>query len=346
MVDLGGRAAPRLSRRSILGGLGAGALGAALTSRIFAAPRSSVVLGRGAHTYEWVPGWGKLPEGMSFGNTHGCVVVDSAGRIYVNTDGENAVIVFEPSGRFVRAWGKDLAGGLHGMTLAKEGSEEVLWLAHTGLHEVLQTTLDGKVLRRIGYPEKSGAYASAEQYRPTSVAVAPNGDVYVADGYGLSLIHHYSSKAEFIRSWGGVGSEPGKMRTPHGIFVDVRRDPPVLLVADRENRRIQVFQLDGTHAGFVPADVRRPCNFDRRGDDLAVADLEGRVTILDRKDQVLVHLGDNPDPAKRAQNGVPREEWRDGEFISPHGLRWGAEGNLYVLEWLALGRIVKLRRVS
>jgi len=344
-MDSGPRDRPhRLTRRSALRLLGAGTVGAALAPRILLARDEPVILGEGSHRYEWVPGWGRLPEGMSLGNTHGCVVVDGAGRIYVNTDTENAVIVFEPGGNFDRTWGADLRGGLHGMTLVKEGSEEFLWLAHTGLHEVLKTTLDGKILLRVGVPEKSGLYDSPERYRPTSVAVAPNGDVYVADGYGLSLIHHYTAKAEFLRTWGGAGSEPGKMRTPHGIFVDTRAETPVLLVADRENHRIQVFGLDGTVLGLVIEELRRPCNFDRRGDDIGVADLEGRITILGRDNRLLVHLGDNPDPAKRAQNGVPREQWKDGEFLAPHGLRFDAEGNLYVLEWLALGRIVKLRR--
>ncbi len=335
-----------ISRRAMVRGLGASALAMVLAPRLRFDRAGPLLLGSGAHTYEWDPAWPRFPEGMWFGSTHGTVIVDGAGRVYCSTDTPNAVMIFEPDGRYAKSWGKDLAGGVHGMALVRDGGREYLWLAHIGRHEVLKTTLDGEVVQRVGYPEKSGIYASADQYRPTSVAVAPNGDVYVADGYGLSYIHHYSSKAEFLVSWGGPGTEPGKFRTPHGIWVDTRAKSPVLLVADRENRRLQTFGLEGTPIAVLKPDVRRPCHFDQRGTDIGIADLDGRVTILDKNDTVIAHLGEQPDPAKRAQNGVSRSEWKDGEFIAPHGLRWDAEGNLYVSEWLAAGRVVRLKRVK
>jgi hypothetical protein len=137
---------------------------------------------------------------------------------------------------------------------------------------------------------------------------------------------------------------------PHGIFLDERGvaqgKEPVLLVCDRENNRLQAFGLDGSHKEVLQAEVRRPCKIARRGADLVVADLAGRVTILDEDNNVVAHLGDNPDPSKRAKNGVPKEDWRDGEFIAPHSACWDAEGNLYVMDWLALGRVSKLARVA
>src|SRR5829696_5672258 len=120
-----------------------------------------ILLGSGAHRYEWVHVWGRLPEGVSYGNTHGCIVVDAKDRVYVNTDSENAVIVFEPDGTFVRAWGKEFRGGLHGMTLVKEGAGEVLYLAHTARHEVVKATLEGEVLWSVAYPEAAGIYKDA-----------------------------------------------------------------------------------------------------------------------------------------------------------------------------------------
>jgi hypothetical protein len=335
-----------VTRRDVLRGAGAAALAAAFAPRLLLARASGepIVLGSGAHTYEWDRSWPAFPSGMGFGSTHGTVIVDAAQRVYCSTDTENAVMVFEPDGTYAKSWGKALAGGVHGMAITKEAEGEFLWIAHIGRHEVLKTTLDGEIVKTVGWPEKSGVYTSAEQYRPTSVAVAPSGDLYVADGYGLSFIHHYSSKAEFLATWGGAGAEPGKYRTPHGLWVDTRGKTPRLLVADRENRRLQTLGLDGKSPAVLEADVRRPCHFDQRGGDLAIADLEGRVTILDASDRLVTHLGDQPDPAKRAQNGIPKSEWKDGEFIAPHGLRWDAAGNLYVSEWLAAGRVVKLCR--
>lgn len=302
-------------------------------------------LGEGAHVFEWVRGWAKLPAGMELGNTHGCIVVDSRDRIYVNTDTENAVVVFDADGNFLSAWGKELAGGLHGMLLAKEEGGEVLYLAHTGRHEVLKASLEGEILWRLPYPAESGIYASAAEYLPTSLALGPKGELFVADGYGSSWIHEYDAERRYVRSFGGPGSEPGRLQTPHGLWLDTRGEAPVLLVADRENHRLQSFSLSGEPLGRVEDVLRRPCHMHPRGKELAVADLAGRVTLLGAENELLLHLGDNPDPAKRAQNGIPREAWRDGEFIAPHCANWDSQGNLYVMDWLAQGRVSKLRRV-
>ena len=337
-----------VSRRRFLSSVGVGAAALALAPRILAragAKERRPILGSGSHTYEWVKGWGQLPEGMTYGNTHGCIVVDSQGRVLVNTDTENAVIIFDREGKFIKSWGKDFKGGAHGMAVVKEGKNEYLFLAHTGRHEVVKATLDGEVLMTLGYPEKAGVYKSAAEYKPTSVAIGPNRDIYIADGYGLSWIHQYDAKGEYIRSWGGRGTEPGKMRTPHGIWLDTRGKTPVLAVADRENNRLQFFSLSGEHLGMVTEELRRPCHMHQRGSDLVVADLAGRVSIFDKNNKLITHLGDNPDPAKRANNKVPREQWADGEFLAPHCARWDAQGNLYVMDWVAPGRVTKLKRV-
>jgi hypothetical protein len=311
-----------------------------------AAKDERVVLGSGAHKYEWVQGWGQLPEGMSFGNTHGCIVVDREDRVYMNTDTENAVIVFAPDGKFVKAWGKELAGGLHGMCLVEENGEEFLYLTHIGKHEVYKATLDGKILWTLGYPVESKIYESSGQYAPTSIAVAPDGSFFVADGYGRSWIHQYDKERKYVRSFGGPGSEIGKLQTPHGVWIDVRGEKPVLVVADRENHRLQSYDFGGKPLGVLGSDLRRPCHLHQRGADTVVADLAGRISLFDAKNELIAHLGDNPDPAKRAQNGVPREQWKAGEFLSPHCARFDSHGNVYVLDWNFLGRITKLRRVE
>lgn len=338
-----------VSRRTFLAGLGAGAAGFAFASPAAFFTGSDdhrTLLGTGPHSYEWVKGWGQLPEGMSYGNTHGCIVSDSQGRLFVNTDTEHAVIIFDRDGKFLKSWGKDFKGGAHGMAIVKEGGKESLYLAHHGRHELVKTTLDGDVLMTLGFPEKAGVYKKADEYKPTSVALGPNGDIYVADGYGLSWIHQYDSKGEYIRSWGGKGTEPGQMRTPHGIWLDTRGSEPVLAVADRENGRLQFFTLDGKFISMATEELRRPCHMHQRGTDLVIADLAGRVTIFDKNNKLITHLGDNPDPAKRANNKVPREQWADGEFIAPHCAHWDREGDLYVMDWVAVGRITKLKHVA
>lgn len=310
------------------------------------ATREEPTLGAGTHAYRWVSGWGALPEGMQLGNTHGCIATDSRGRIYLNTDTENSVVVLEPDGTFVGAWGKELAGGLHGMTIVREGEREVAYLAHTSRHQVIQTTLEGEVLWTLDYPASTGLYESAQSFNPTSVAVAPNGDFFVADGYGKSWIHKYDAQRVHLTSFGGPGAEPGKLSTPHGLMIDTRGDAPRLYVADRENHRLQIFDLEGKLLGVVEGDLRRPCNVFQRGSDIVVADLAGRVSIFDERDRLICHLGDNPDESKRAQNGIGRELWKDGEFIAPHAACWDARGDLYVVDWNFLGRVSKLARAA
>ncbi|MEZ6017439.1 MAG: peptidase [Planctomycetota bacterium] len=302
-----------------------------------------VLVGDGAHRYRWDAAWPKLPEGMALGNTHGNVAVDRAGRIYFNTDSENAIIVVEPNGTFVRAMGAEWKGGLHGMTLVREGDEEFLYIAHLGRHCVAKLTLTGSVVWTVEWPEESGLYEKAGQFNPTAIAVRPDGGFYVADGYGRSWVHEYSAERKWLRAFGGLGEEPGRMRTPHGLLMDTAGAAPLLVVADRENHRLQRFSLTGELVDVIQADLRRPCSLARRGDLYAVADLTGRVTLIDAKQgELRAHLAEQPDPAKRAQNGIPRTDWRAGEFLSPHGVAFGLDGALYVQDWNALGRVTRL----
>lgn len=323
----------------------------ALTAAFLALPQDqdppppAIQLGAGTHRYAWVTGWGRRPDGGDLGNTHGCIVVDRAGRIYCNTDTEDAVLVFDADGALLSRWGKDWKGGLHGMALVREGDDEFLYLAHTARGEVAKTTLSGEVLWTLGAPAEAGIYGEGKPYRPTGVAVADDGTVYVADGYGQSWVHQFTKDREYVRSFGGPGQEPGKLRTPHGIWIDRRVTPHVLLVCDRENHRLQVFSLAGEHLRVIEGDLRRPCNVAVHGTDVAVADLCGRVTVFDRDWNVIAHLGENPDEKQWAKNGVPKDEWRDGVFIAPHGLAFDARGDLYVMDWLAAGRLTKLRRL-
>lgn len=305
-----------------------------------------IVLGEGDMRFRWVRDWVRMPDGVPIGNTHGCVAVDSKGRIYFNTDTEHAVVVLNPDGSHHASWGAKYARGLHGMVLVKEGDEEFLYLTHTGQHAFMKTTLEGEELWRVGYPAASGKYDGEGQFKPTGIAVAPDGRIFVADGYGLSWIHVYDANHEYVKSFGGPGKEQGKLRTPHGLLMDTRGEEPLLLVADRENGRLQSFTLEGQPVAVIQEGLRRPCNIAEHDGQLVVPDLAGRITLLDERNKLVAHLGDNPDPAKRAKNGIPLDEWADGEFLSPHGAAWDARGSLIVLDWNFLGRVTKLERLE
>ena len=340
-----------LPRRSFLNSLATGVIGTLAVPTVRLARQKNtvrskqVIVGKVNHVYEWISDWMKLPEGMSLGSCHGGIVLDSHGRIIFNTETERAVMIFAPDGKYIKSWGKEFQAGCHGMMIRKEGNSEYLYLTHTGRHEVIKVTLDGEVVWTRGYPETAGIYQAAADYKPTAVAFAPNGDFYVTDGYGKYWVHQYNAKAEYVKSWGGPGNEPGKLNNPHGIWVDTRRKVPVVVVADRGNKRLQIFSLEGNHIGFVTQEMRLPSNMDQRGDDLVIADLAGKVTILDKNNQVITHLGDNTDPKRRGTNQIPANEWVDGIFISPHCPRWDKQGNLYIHEWLTSGRVVKLKRI-
>lgn len=313
----------------------------------------------GGVSYLWDESWGQRFDGkdlgkkdagaVELGNTHGCMVVRKDGNILANTDTEHAVVVFSPEGKIVETWGKEFRGGLHGMCLREEDGKEVLYLAHTRRHEVVKTTIDGLVLWTIGWPEQSGIYKNAGQYKPTAVAVAPDGRVFVADGYGQSWVHIYDKDRTYLKSFGGRGKDDGKMRTPHGLWMDTRgaKDgkEPLLLVCDRENGRLQWFTLDGKFVRKMDQGLRRPCNvYPTLEGGFVVADLAGRISFLDKNDKVIGHVGDNSNPKLRATNGVKRELWKVGEFISPHGACVDADGHVYVMDWNFLGRISKLLR--
>lgn len=324
------------------------ALAAATASSFISAQESrpaAIILGKGDHAFEWTRGFGIRPDKTKLGNTHGMIAFDAAGLCYFNTDTADAIMVYERDGKFVRSIAPEWAGGAHGMVIRKEGDAEYIYLAHHSRHECAKLTLDGKVVVTFAWPEASGKYSKKDEYHPTSIAVAPNGEVFCADGYGKSFIHQYSAKGEYMQTFGGPGGENGKMHTPHGLFIDTRPKSPVLVVADRENGRLQLFDLNGKFLREVKGDLRRPCNMDTFGNLMAVADLAGRVTLLDENYKLVDQIGDNPDQAKWANNGVPSKDWQDGCFIAPHGIQFDRDGNLYVMDWVAEGRVTKLKKV-
>ena len=186
----------------------------------------------------------------------------------------------------------------------------------------------------------------AAKYSPTNLAIAPNGDIYVGDGYGSSYINQYNGKGEFIRTFGGKGKEPGQLDCPHGTTVDLRGPQPLLLVADRAIARLQYFTLDGRHASFVGG-VNLPCHFSERRGEFVIPDLGARVTLMDRDNKVIAHLGD--DSAAKTWGELrkqTREHFTPGKFVCPHGACFDHVGNILAVEWVEVGRVSRLRKVG
>jgi hypothetical protein len=312
------------------------------------------VVGEGEHTYECVHDWLVPPEGLVWGDTHG-LCQDAAGNIYVahtvnksSMRGE-AIVVYDADGRFVRAFGEEFRGGAHGLRLRREGGAETLYHCDINRCRVVRTSLAGEVLWQHGYPREDPAYAAAPiDFVPTNVAFAPNGDFYVGDGYGSSHMLRFSASGSFLGEVGRPGSGDGEFATPHGQWVDTRGPDPVLVVADRGNRRLQAFTLDGVHLRTVKdeAHLRMPCYFDVRGDLMVCPDLDSQVCLLDRDYRVVAQLGDGQalNGKVGSRRGQARGDFTPGKFITPHAAIFLASGDILVAEWLPIGRLTLLRK--
>ncbi len=313
------------------------------------------VIGSGEFTYEVYHDWGVLPAGLKYGNTHG-VCEDSKGQIYIHhtvnatSDRHDTMVVFDHNGTFVRSWGSEFEGGAHGLHIRREGSDEFLYLCDTKRALVTKATTRGEVVWQFGYPKESAKYpvnsdgTPGIKYSPTNIAIAPNGEFYVADGYGSSFINQYDKDAKYIRTFGGKGKDAGMLDCPHGLMVDTRGPSPLLLVADRSNKRLQTFSLDGTHLGFVE-DFPAPCHFSERHGVIVVPDLFARVTLIDRDNHVIEQLGDAGVDSWKAIRTGPRENFPVGKFVCPHSACFDHAGNIFVVEWVEVGRVTKLRKV-
>ena len=180
--------------------------------------------------------------------------------------------------------------------------------------------------------------------RATAIAVAPDGRIFVADGYGSSKIYVYKQDGTFVKSFGVKGSEDGQFKTSHGLAIDSRGEKPVLLVCDRENKRLQAVSLEDYSIKVVATDLHRPCALSLWGDYVAVAELQGRVVILDKDFNVVSKIGDNPDNKQWAKFKAAPESWQGGIFTAPHGVSFDGKGNLYVMDWNKWGRVTKLTK--
>ena len=341
------------SRRTFL--QTAGALVPAILGADDKAGTKLPIVGAGDHTYEVHHDWGELPANIRYGNTHG-VVEDSQGRIYVHhtvhatSESSDSMVVFDEKGKFIKSWGKEFKGGAHGLHIRKEGSTEFLYLCDTQRGVVVKATLNGEEVYSIGYPDQSEAYkpgpdGKKPKYSPTNLAVGLDGSLYVGDGYGSSYVNRYNSKGEYLGTFGGKGKEAGKLDCPHGIIMDDRGRGMLLVIADRTNNRIQRFTPDGRHVDFISG-TNLPCHFNfYKNGDVVVPDLGARVTLMDADYRVICHLGDDSETKWRDTRKLSRDHFTPGKFVAPHGACFDHNGNIFVVEWVEVGRVTKLRKV-
>jgi outer membrane protein assembly factor BamB len=210
------------------------------------------VIGHGEFRYKVHKAWGNLdPEKTPVKNCHE-MVMDKKGRLIMITDEvKNNIIIYDKSGKLLATWGNEFPGG-HGLTLSDEGGDEVLFICDPETGRVVKTTLAGKTLLELPHPKTVGAYESSQTYKPTETAIAPNGDIYVADGYGSQYILQFSSKGELIRKFGGPGDGDENFSTAHGVCIDKRDKQNItLLCTSRAHNSLKRFTLDGKYLSTI-----------------------------------------------------------------------------------------------
>ncbi|HRI16553.1 MAG TPA: 6-bladed beta-propeller [Verrucomicrobiota bacterium] len=294
--------------------------------------------------YSITPGFFEQdPGGKQLGPCHGAVVEDKAGNFYVTTDTPRGIVVFSASGKFLRSLGPT---NIHGAELRDENGAQFIYGARANNHEVVKLRLDGENEWTIRVPMESGLYQNEKGFNPCAVTVAPDGSIFVADGYGSDHVLKFDKERKFVKVFGGRGVEEGKFNTCHGIALDARSGKPLLLVCNRNNNRVEYWDLDGNFVKVIQKNLRMPAAVQIRGDYAVIPELQGRVTVLDKDGAIVAQVGDNPVAAQRANFGLPQDQWKDGICNSPHGACIDRNGNLIVSEWSQFGHLHKFSRVN
>jgi DNA-binding beta-propeller fold protein YncE len=265
-------------------------------------PRSAAwqTLALGPYVYGVYPNWGHVPNGFEIRGVS-AAAADSSDRLFVFQRASPPVLIFDPDGEYVDSWGTDLVNDPHGIFIS---DGDFVYLIDRDSHRVVKCTSRGEVVMKIG----SGAAPYGRPFNhPTDLAVAPNGELFVTDGYGNNHVHRFSEDGELIESWGRGGGGLGELSLPHAIAID---HEGIVYVADRENDRLQLFTPEGAvitqWTGF-----HRPTDLymDREG-QIFVSDLGTRVHVFDSK-------------GNRIGGG------RSGSM--GHGICGDSKGSLYIL---------------
>jgi DNA-binding beta-propeller fold protein YncE len=290
----------------------------------------SMIYGTGKYTYELVEGWAKLPGGWSFLDVGG-VTVDAQDRVYVFNRSAHPVIVFDHEGNFLTSWGEELFKHAHGTRVGPDGC---IYCTDDKDHTVRKLTLEGELLMTLGArdrPSDTGYLQDWFDYhwslsritkggapfnRPTGVAIASSGEIYVTDGYGNARVHKFAADGKLLMSWGKPGGALGQFRVPHNIWLD-KQDR--LWVTDRENHRIQIFNTQGEFLSQWQ-DIMRP-------QDLIIDD-EGVVYVADSGLRVCIFT---PDGRLITSWGTEEREEDKALFLAPHAIAMDSRGDLYVV---------------
>ena len=285
---------------------------------------TTTTVGRGKHTYEVQEDWAQLPAGWTM--PAAAVTVDAQDRVYCfNRHPDHPVVVFDRDGRYLHSWGAGMFEFPHAIRANADGT---LWLTDRERGQMMQFTLAGELLRTIGtrgHRSDTGVDASepkSSAWRkvtrgdapfnlPTDIVAAPSGELFVTDGYGNARLHKFAADGRHLSSWGEPGTAPGQFNMPHGVWIDRRGR---VLVCDRENDRVQVFDQQGALLTVWPTRLIGPAFFYVDPDDVVYIPEHngGLVSVLTLDGELLA-------------------QWGDPSFRSCHGIWGDSRGDLYVV---------------
>jgi DNA-binding beta-propeller fold protein YncE len=302
------------------------------------------IVGSGKYTYRVNEEWQRPPAGLE---VRACAVsVDSQDRVYCfNRNPEHPVVIFDRDGNFLSSWGAGLFTFPHAIRIVQENERDVVWLCDEHHHQFQKFTTDGKLLQTIGEKGarsdtgvpaddfssaawKKVAHGGGPFNLPTDIAFAPDGSMFMTDGYGNARVHKFSPDAKYQFSWGEPGTAPGQFNLPHGVWIDRRGR---VLVADRENDRVQVFDQSGKLLSVWATELIGPAFFYVDDDDVVYIPEHngGRISILTLDGERLSRWGDGP--VNRSCHGIWVDSYSDLYVVQPG-------------EWGRLRRVVKYER--
>ena len=302
-----------------------------------------------AQTYEPVADWLELPSGReTLGPMHGDIAVSKAGEVYVSVETPGmGVQIFAPDGRYLRSL-ENAPADLHGFVIRDAGDGEHIYGVSLRGQKLVKLTLAGEVVLEISRDAIPREYWTPNRFSTelgvllSGMDVAPNGDLYVTDGYSSNYVHRFDPRGRYLGSFGGKAAPYG-FDILHKIAMDTRFDPVRIIATDRLNNRVVHLALDGALLGVVNGELLLPAALTIDGDNVIVGELNGRVTILDKAGQVVAHVGTNTAEGI-GTNRVPPEQWRTGYVIAAHGVATNADGDLFVAEFSTFGRVHKFER--
>ncbi len=316
--------------------------------------QNAQTLGQGEHKYQVVTGWGVLDEKTPVKNCHG-IVKDREGHIILLTDHvSNNVIVYDKSGKLVHKWGTTFPGA-HGLSIVTEGEKEVLYLTDLEKHLVVKTTLDGQKLQEWSWPELSGKYAKADEYKPSWTLHLPNGDFFVLDGYGKDYIIRYKATGEFQKIMGG---EEGGITHwgPHGGMIDgAATENPSLLIAMSDQQYLLRLDLEGKKLGQTDLPGGNPRQIRLHKGHYYVTHLadnwpkdrnsRGFVSVLDKDLKVIANIAGTA-PVYDNSGNLQKMSSQEAIFRHPHDLIVDDEDSIYVAQFSSGNTYpIKLARV-